>query len=118
MAPTHAHGFEFKGTCLHYLPEEQATEFEKFENFTQFLSGRATEADTQFGITDKRFRMSDLSLFLADDWKVSRKLTLNLGVRWDWFGWPTELDGRIGNFDFAALVYREPAPCSRAQQCQ
>ena len=105
-------GFEFKRHMYDTnLPEEQATEFEKFENFTQFLSGRATEADTQFGITDKRFRMSDLSFFLADDWKVSRKLTLNLGVRWDWFGWPTELDGRIGNFDFAALANTEnPAP--------
>jgi hypothetical protein len=85
------------------LPEEQATEFEKFDNFTQFLAGIGTEADTQFGITDKRFRMNDLSWYIADDWKVNRKLTLNLGVRWDWFGWPTERDGRIGNVDFAAI---------------
>jgi hypothetical protein len=89
------------------LPEEQATEFEKFENFTQFLAGWATEADTQFGVTDKRFRMMDLSWFVADDWKVTRGLTLNLGVRWDWFGWPTEVDGRIGNFDFAAMTSPE-----------
>jgi hypothetical protein len=101
-------GAEYK---RHYfatnLPEEQATEFEKFENFTQFLQGLATEADTQFGITDKRFRMTDLSWFVADDWKVSRLVTLNLGVRWDWFAWPTERDGRIGNFDFAALTDTE-----------
>ena len=43
------------------LPEEQATEFEKFDNFTQFLRGVATEADTQFGITEKSFRFRDLS---------------------------------------------------------
>jgi len=85
------------------LPEEQATEFEKFDNFTQFLAGFGTEGDTQFGVTDKRFRMQDLSWYLADDWKVNRKLTLNLGVRWDWFGWPTERDGRIGNVDFEAI---------------
>ena len=41
------------------LPEEQATEFEKFDNFTQLLRGLATEADTQFGITDKQFRFND-----------------------------------------------------------
>ena len=52
------------------LPEEQATEFEKFDNFTQFLRGLATEADTQFGITDKQFRFNDFNLFLADDWKL------------------------------------------------
>ena len=43
------------------LPEEQATEFEKFDNFTQILRGLATEADTQFGITDKQFRFNDFN---------------------------------------------------------
>ena len=89
------------------LPEEQATEFEKFENFTQFLAGFGTEADTQFGVTDKSFRFRDLSWFIADDWKINRQLTLNLGLRWDWFGWPEEKQGRIGNFDFDLLTNTE-----------
>ena len=81
------------------LPEEQATEFEKYDNFTQFLRGVATEADTQFGVTEKRFRFRDLSAYVADDWKVNRKLTVNAGLRWEWFGWPEEANGLIGNFD-------------------
>lgn len=89
------------------LPEEQAVEFEKWENFTQFLAGRATEADTQFGITDKSFRFQDLSAYVAADWKARQRLTLNLGVRWEWFGWPTEERGLIGNFDFASLSNTE-----------
>jgi Carboxypeptidase regulatory-like domain/TonB dependent receptor len=83
------------------LPEEQATEFEKFDSFTQFLTGNAQEADTQFGLTSKSFRFRDYSGYIADDWKVSRKLNLNLGLRYELFMWPTEKDGRIGNFDFA-----------------
>ena len=59
------------------LPEEQATEFEKFDNFTQILRGLATEADTQFGITDKQFRFNDFNVFLSDDWRLSPTLTLN-----------------------------------------
>ncbi|MEX2263494.1 MAG: carboxypeptidase-like regulatory domain-containing protein [Bryobacteraceae bacterium] len=89
------------------LPEEQGVEFEKFASFDQLFRGLAQEADTQFGITQKSFRMQDLSWFISDDWKISRKLTFNLGIRWDWFAWPTERDGRIGNFDFAALSNAE-----------
>ncbi|MGH9941639.1 MAG: carboxypeptidase regulatory-like domain-containing protein [Pyrinomonadaceae bacterium] len=82
------------------LPEEQGLQFERIDNFGQLLAGRATEADTQFGVTDKEFRFSDLSWYVTDDWKVSRKLTLNFGLRWDWFGWPMERNGRLANFDF------------------
>jgi hypothetical protein len=89
------------------LPEEQATEFEKFENFTMFLRGLGREGDTQFGITSKRFRFQDFNLFVADDWKISSKLTLNVGVRYEFFGWPWEQDGRIGNVDFAAITNTE-----------
>ena len=89
------------------LPEEQATEFEKFDNFTQLLRGLATEADTQFGITDKQFRFNDFNLFLADDWRLSPSLTLNLGVRYEFFGLPKEVNGRIGNVDFEALTNTE-----------
>jgi outer membrane receptor protein involved in Fe transport len=85
------------------LPEEQQTEFEKQRGFTQFLRGLASEGDTQFGTTLKSFRMTDLSWFVADDWKISNNLTINAGLRWDWFGWPTEKNGRIGNVDFTQV---------------
>ena len=86
------------------LPEEQATEFEKFDSFTQLLTGNATEADTQYGITDKSFRFQDYGLYISDNWKVSRKLSVNLGLRYELFMWPTEKNGRIGNFDLEPFL--------------
>ncbi len=81
------------------LPEEQATEFEKFDSFTQLLTGNATEADTQYGITAKQFRFRDLGFYLSNDWRINRKLTMNIGLRYELFMWPTEKNGYIGNFD-------------------
>ncbi|MEZ5345608.1 MAG: carboxypeptidase-like regulatory domain-containing protein [Pyrinomonadaceae bacterium] len=83
------------------LPEEQATEFEKFETFTQFLTGNGTEADTQYGITEKEFRFKDFGFYVTDDWKITNRLTMNIGLRYELFKWPTEKNGRIGNFDIA-----------------
>ena len=101
------HSFKFGAELRRYrfdnsLPEEQATEFEKFDSITQLLTNNATEADTQYGLTEKSFRFGDVGAYITDDWKLTSKLTMNLGLRYEFFGLPTEKDGRIGNFDFTS----------------
>jgi hypothetical protein len=36
---------------------------------------------------------NEIGTFFKDDWKVTRDLTLNLGVRWDYYGVPWERNG-------------------------
>ncbi len=36
-----------------------------------------------------------------DDYRVNNHLTLNLGLRYDLFTWPTEINNRMANFDLA-----------------
>jgi hypothetical protein len=93
------------------LQEEQATEFEKFDNITQLLRGVNNESDTQFGITEKRFQFSDVGLYATGDFKLTQELTLNAGVRYEFFGLPVEKNGLIGNFD-PALVTNSADPRS------
>ncbi len=43
----------------------------------------------------------ETALFAQDDWRVTPKLTLNVGLRYELFTNPTEMYGRQANFDLA-----------------
>jgi hypothetical protein len=43
------------------------------------------------------------ALYLQDDWKLGPKLTINLGIRWDYFGPIQETNGGQANFVPSAL---------------
>jgi hypothetical protein len=58
------------------------------------------------GITDRNYRNSDLSGYFQDDWKITPKLTLNLGVRYDFLGFQYDTRGRSGNYDLR--LYQPP----------
>ncbi|HEX7158450.1 MAG TPA: carboxypeptidase regulatory-like domain-containing protein, partial [Edaphobacter sp.] len=47
----------------------------------------------------KNGRYTDFAGFVQDDYRVSPRLTLNLGVRYEIFGPPSETQGRLPTFD-------------------
>jgi hypothetical protein len=63
-----------------------------------FLLGYPSGAQlTNLAVVDQRLKM--YSGFFQDDWKVTQKLTLNLGIRYDYAAWPYEGGDRMTNFD-------------------
>jgi Carboxypeptidase regulatory-like domain len=85
-------------------------------NFTGLTSGGASipgnpEADFLLGITglaehDQTFngpvsgrRWKIYRPFIQDDWRITRDLTLNLGLAWDVTSPITEVAGRMANYD-------------------
>jgi carboxypeptidase family protein/TonB-dependent receptor-like protein len=51
------------------------------------------------GIAYRHYTYRDDYLFVQDDWKVSARLTVNLGLRWDRYGAPGEAHGIMAQFN-------------------
>gem|GEM_PF-1253963 len=72
-----------------------------YDNWALFFTGHGAAgggSDLDQGDTRRNLNAQDYSLFIQDNWKLRRHLTLNIGLRYDFFGNFTDTDGRIGNY--------------------
>ena len=70
-----------------------------FQNFNNFLLGVANNSVYGDGINTRILRAADYSFFFQDDWKISQKLILNLGLRYELDLPPLETRGALSTFD-------------------
>jgi Carboxypeptidase regulatory-like domain len=70
-----------------------------FANWAAFASGQLSTYTQQFGNSVRQNRVENQFWFVQDDWKVSRKLTVNVGLRLEHAGGPTEVNGLISNLN-------------------
>lgn len=66
--------------------------------YASFLLG-GPNTGTISNFQDPHYRKSSWSMFLQDSWKVTRKLTLDYGVRWDYQSAIREVWDRTSGFD-------------------
>ena len=73
--------------------------FTGFE-FASFLLGGVTST-TQWAPVAYQNEKSQTGIYLQDTWKITRKITLDYGVRWDYGTYPREEHGRNGSLGLA-----------------
>ena len=72
-----------------------------FNTFADFAAGIPATYSQNFGNSVRSNVVHNAFGFAQDDWRVSHKLTLNLGVRYEWAGGPTEANKVISNLNLA-----------------
>ena len=67
-------------------------------------TGGSVAANPNYGklpIYQRNYRANEYGVYGQDDWRVTSRLTLNLGIRWDYFGPPHNADPSLdSNFYF------------------
>jgi hypothetical protein len=66
-----------------------------------FLLGLPRSSEASIDIFSPYFRNTALYPWFQDDWRVTRSLTLNLGISCWWFGRPQSKNNTIATLDFA-----------------
>lgn len=91
-------GFSFGGgpTTLNGGPASN-----QWNGMASFLLGRATTIGKIYQWPDEyNTRTSMQSYYFRDQWQVNRRLTLNLGTRWNYFPMPTRADRGLERYFF------------------
>jgi hypothetical protein len=118
------HSFKFGGEVKRHEVDVNAPYVEDgflfFFSFPDFLLGQSAaqngssnsnifQSIGSSGIFRKDTRYTDYAAFIQDDINLTPRLTINLGLRYEIAGAPSEIHGRLPNFDPTIAASQVPA---------
>jgi Carboxypeptidase regulatory-like domain/TonB dependent receptor len=90
-------GFEFRRTSIQQHFDKFSRGRLRFSDLSSFLSGTLHDAFQYRGNTLRHTFENNYGLYLQDTFRVTPRLTLNYGLRWDYFGVVTEKNNLFSN---------------------
>src|SRR5258708_38815900 len=87
-----------------------SSQFDSETLIDQLLTGRLDQARRSFGDASRHLYQPSVGLFFQDDWKVTPRVTVSYGLRWD-------INGALGDADktgsnFFPCAPPEPTVCA------
>ena len=97
----HALKFGYEEVFVHFEDNSLATlnGSVTFTNLTNFLSGATNGGNIITGNNTDNYRERWHAAFVQDTWRITHKITLSPGIRWEYIGSPHSVVNKLGTFD-------------------
>ena len=92
-------GYEFRRTTIMQVLENTFRGKLSFGDLTTFLQGVPSDGGQRAGYTRRHTSENSHGFYIQDSFRWTPRFTVNLGLRWDYFGVAHEKDGLFYRFD-------------------
>jgi TonB dependent receptor/TonB-dependent Receptor Plug Domain len=92
-------GYEFRRTTIMQVINHNFRGTLDFDDLTSFLEGTPSGGAQVAGDSRRHTFQNSHAFFVQDSFRPTSRLTLNLGLRWDYFGVTGEKNGLLWTFD-------------------
>jgi outer membrane receptor protein involved in Fe transport len=92
-------GYEFRRTSVDAFFDAGYRGRLDFDSLADFLQGNLSGGRSAQGDSQRQTFQNSHTLYFQDNWRATPNLTINAGLRWDYFGVIGEKNNLLSNFD-------------------